>query len=55
MRSEVSDFEQGEIVMTLPKRRDRAKVNEAVCHGLKLGPLLPAGSEDQHGVPKATE
>ena len=42
--------------MALPpnERRDRAKVNEAVRDGLKLGPL-PAGSEDRYGVPKATE
>jgi hypothetical protein len=37
------------------ERRDRAKVNEAVRAGLKLGPLRPAGSPDQYGVPKATE
>ena len=43
--------------MALPpdERPDRAKVNEAVRDGLKLGPLRPAGSADQHGVPKATE
>ncbi len=29
--------------------------NEAVRDGLMLGPLRPAGSEDQCGVPKATE
>jgi hypothetical protein len=46
-----------EAVMALPpnERRDRAKVNEAVREGLRLGPLRPAGSEDQYGVPKATE
>jgi hypothetical protein len=34
--------------MALPpdERRDRAKVNEAVREGLRLGPLRPAGSED---------
>ena len=37
------------------ERRDRAKVNEAVRDGLKLGPLHPAGSADLYGVPKATE
>ena len=44
-------------VMALPpdERRDRAKVNEAVRDGLKLGPLHPAGSADLYGVPKATE
>jgi hypothetical protein len=44
-------------VMALPpnERRDRAKVNEAVRDGLRRGPLRPAGSEDLHGVPKATE
>ena len=44
-------------VMALPpeERLDRAKVNEAVRDGLKLGPLRPAGSEHQYGVPKATE
>ena len=44
-------------VMALPpdERRDRAKVNEAVRDGLKLGPLRPAGSADLYGVPKATE
>jgi len=44
-------------VMALPpdERRDRAKVNEAVRDGLRRGPLRPAGSADQFGVPKATE
>jgi hypothetical protein len=44
-------------VMALPpqKRRDRAKVNEAVRAGLKLGPRRSAGSADLHGVPKAKE
>jgi len=44
-------------VMALPpdERRDRAKVNAAVREGLRRGPLRPAGSEDQYGVPKATE
>src|SRR5260370_26616066 len=44
-------------VMALPpdERRDRAKVNEAVREGLRLGPLRPACSADQYGVPKATE
>jgi hypothetical protein len=44
-----------EAVMALPpdERRDRAKVNEAVRDGLKLGPLRPAGTEDRYGVPKA--
>jgi hypothetical protein len=44
-------------VMALPpdERRDRAKVNAAVRDDLRLGPLRPAGSEDQYGVPKATE
>jgi hypothetical protein len=44
-------------VMVLPpdERRDRAKVNEAVPEGLRLGPLRPAGSADLYGVPKATE
>jgi hypothetical protein len=44
-------------VMALPpdERRDRARINEAVRDGLKLGPLRPAGSADQYGVPKATE
>jgi hypothetical protein len=43
--------------MALPpdERRDRAKVNEAVREGLRLGPLRSAGSADLHGVPKATE
>jgi hypothetical protein len=46
-----------EVVMALPpdERRDRAKVNEAVREGLRLGPLRPAGSADLYGVPKATE
>ena len=46
-----------EAVMALrpDERHDRAKVNEAVHDGLKLGPLRPAGSADQYGVPKATE
>jgi len=44
-------------VMALPpdERRDRPRTNEAVRDGLKLGPLRPAGSADQYGVPKATE
>jgi hypothetical protein len=44
-------------VMALPpdERRDRAKVNEAVREGLRLGPLRPASSADLYGVPKATE
>jgi hypothetical protein len=44
-------------VMALPPddRRDRAKVNEAVRDGLRLGPLRPAGSEDRYGVSKPTE
>jgi hypothetical protein len=44
-------------VMTLlpEERPDRAKVNEAVRDGLKLGPLRPAGTADQYDVPKATE
>jgi len=37
------------------ERRDRAKVNEAVRDGIRLGPLRPAGSADLSGVPKATE
>jgi hypothetical protein len=43
--------------MALPpdERRDRAKVNEAVREGLRLGPLRPAGTADLYGVPKATE
>ena len=38
--------------MALPpdERRDRAKVNEAVRDGLKLGPLRPSGSEDLYSV-----
>jgi hypothetical protein len=44
-------------VMTLlpEERLDRAKVNEAVRDGLKLGPRRPAGSADLYGVPRATE
>ena len=44
-------------VVALPpdERRDRASINAAVRDGLKHGPLRPAGSADQHGVPKATE
>jgi len=44
-------------VMALPpdERPDRAKVNDAVRDGLKLGPLRPAGSADQYGVSKTTE
>ena len=43
--------------MALPpdERRDRAKVNEAVREGLRLGRLRPAGTADLYGVPKATE
>jgi hypothetical protein len=32
--------------MPTDERRDRAKVNEAVRDGLRLGPLRPAGSAD---------
>ena len=44
-------------VMALPpdEWRDRAKVNEAVRDGLRLGPLRPAGSEGLYGVQKVTE
>jgi len=44
-------------VMALPptERRDRAKVNEAVRDGIRLGPLRPAGSADLYGVPRAKE
>jgi hypothetical protein len=51
------DAEIHEAVMALPpdERRDRAKVNEALRDGLRLGPLRPAGSAVQNGVPKATE
>jgi hypothetical protein len=51
------DADIHEAVMALPpdERRDRAKVNEAARGGLRLGPLRPAGSADQYGVPKATE
>jgi len=44
-------------VMALPpdERRDRASINAAVRDGLKHGPLRPAGSADQYGVPKPTE
>ena len=44
-------------VMALPpdERRHRARVNEAVGDGLRLGRLRPAGSADLYGVPKATE
>jgi hypothetical protein len=44
------------VMALLPEERlDRAKVNEAVRDGLRLGPLRPAGSADLYGVPKATE
>jgi hypothetical protein len=51
------DAEIHDAVMALPpeERLDRAKVNEAVRDGLKLGPLRPAGSADLYGIPKATE
>jgi hypothetical protein len=44
-------------VMALPpdERRDRAKVNDAVREGLKLGDQRAAETADQNGVPKATE
>jgi len=44
-------------VMALPpdERRDVASINDAARDGHKLGPLSPAGSADQYGVPKATE
>jgi len=44
-------------VMALPpdERPRPRKVNDPVRDGLKLGPLRPAGSADQYGVPKATE
>lgn len=44
-------------VMALPpdERHDREKVNAAVRGRLALGPLRPAGTADQYGVPKATE
>jgi hypothetical protein len=51
------DVEIHDAVMTLlpEERLDRAKVNEAVRDGLKLGPRRPAGSADLYGVPRATE
>ncbi len=51
------DAEIHEAVMALQpgERRDRAKVNEAVRDGLRLGPLRPAGSADLYGVPKAMQ
>jgi hypothetical protein len=51
------DVEIHDAVMTLlpEERLDREKVNGAVRDGLKLGPLRPAGTADQYGVPKATE
>jgi hypothetical protein len=44
-----------EAVMALPpdERRDRMKVNEAVRHGIALGPLRPARTADLFGVPKS--
>jgi hypothetical protein len=50
-----ADIREAVMALTPQEKRDRAKVNEAVRDGLKLGPLRPAGSEDLHGVPKATE
>jgi hypothetical protein len=46
-----------EAVMALPpeERCDRTKVNDAVRDGIVLGPLRPAGSADEYGVPRATE
>ena len=46
-----------EAVMALPpeERRDRATVNEAVRDAIALGPLRPAGTAEQYGVPRATE
>jgi hypothetical protein len=49
------DAEIHDAVMTLTpeERRDRALVNQMVLEG--KGPLRPAGSADQYGVPRATE
>ena len=51
------DADIHEAVTALPpdERRDRARVNEAVREGLKLGEQRAAGSADLYGVPKATE
>jgi hypothetical protein len=44
------------VMSLLPEERlNRDKVNEAVRQGLTFGPLRPAGTADQYGVPKATE
>jgi hypothetical protein len=44
------------VMALLPEERlDRDEVNEAVRDGLNLGPLRPAGTADQYGVPRATE
>ena len=49
------DAEIHNAVMTLTpdERRDRDLVNQVVREG--RGPLRPAGSADQYGVPRATE
>jgi hypothetical protein len=49
------DAEIHDAVMTLTpeERRDRELVNQVVREG--QGPLRPAGSADQYGVPRATE
>ncbi len=43
--------------MALPpdERSDRAKVNQAVREGWRLGPLRPTGRADLCGLPRATE
>jgi hypothetical protein len=41
------------MLLTPEERADRATVNEAVR--TQMSPLRPAGSADEHGVPKAEE
>jgi hypothetical protein len=51
----VAEIRDAVMALQPDERRNSAKVNEAVRDSLKLGPLRPAGSADQYGVPKATE
>jgi hypothetical protein len=53
-------YEEGDVLKifdTDDEAREWFKANdpEGVAFKHKLGPLLPAGSADENGVPKATE
>jgi hypothetical protein len=48
-----AEIRKAVMMLTPEQRKDRAIVNEAVRSG--VGPLRPAGSADEYGVPKTEE